>query len=256
MVEEVAVTSDVQGSQTVARAPLQAVRGAAGRVLLSVARAWAGVPSGPLGWVSTRTVFPLTSGTLYQALAEALNLQPDDEVLDVGCGSGAFLAQHAGQVRRVAGIDLSDIQIDLARRQLADRISAGTADIVHGDASELPWPDASFTAVTCMAAFEVFPDPEQVLGEVCRVLRPGGRAVMTIGERVSAGTQTERRWGALWVWSEDDVLGMVKQAGFTDVTLHYAPSWGDDPVSKTLVRIWDRFGVDMRDLRLVSARKP
>jgi SAM-dependent methyltransferase len=188
-------------------------------------------------------------------MAEALDLQPDDEVLDVGCGSGAFLAQHAGRVRRVAGIDLSDIQIDLARRHLADRITAGAAEIVHGDASVLPWPDDSFTAVTCMAAFEVFPDPAQVLAEVFRVLRPGGRAVMTIGERVPAGTQTERRWEAMWVWSEEDVVRMVEQVGFTDVTLRYAPSWGEDPVSKGLVRIWDRFGVDMRDLRLVGARK-
>jgi ubiquinone/menaquinone biosynthesis C-methylase UbiE len=158
-------------------------------------------------------------------MAEALDLQPDDEVIDVGCGSGAFLAQRAGQVRRVAGIDLSDIQINLAQRHLADRISAGTADIVHGDASVLRWPDGSFAAVTCMAAFEVLPDPAQVLAEASRVLRPGGRAVMTIGERVPAGAQTEHRWEAIWVWSEDDVVRMVEQAGFTDVSLRYAPSW-------------------------------
>ena len=101
------MTSGLQDGQTSTRGPTDAVRAALGRVLLSVARAWAGVPSGPLGWVSTRTVFPLTSGTLYRTMGEALDLQPDDEVLDVGCGSGAFLAQHAGQVRRVAGIDLS-----------------------------------------------------------------------------------------------------------------------------------------------------
>jgi SAM-dependent methyltransferase len=249
------MTGDVQDRLTATRGSTDTVRAALRRLLLSVARAWAGVPSGPLGWVSTRTVFPLTSGTLYRTMAEALELQLDDEVLDVGCGSGAFLAQHAGHVRRVAGVDLSDIQIDLAHRHLADRIAAGTADIVHADASVLPWPDESFTAATCMAAFEVFPDPAQVLAEVFRVLRPGGRAFMTIGERVPTDTQTERRWDAIWVWSEDDVVRMVEQAGFTDVTLRYVAAWGSDPVSKGLVRIWDRFGVDMRDLRLVGARK-
>jgi SAM-dependent methyltransferase len=188
-------------------------------------------------------------------MGQALALQPDDELLDVGCGSGAFLAQQAIHVRRVAGIDLSDIQIDLARRHLRDRLTAGTAEIVKGDASALPWPDGSFTAATCMAAFEVFPDPGKVLAEVFRVLRPGGRAVMTIGERVPPDTQTDRRWGAVWVWAEGDVVHMVEQAGFTDVTIRYAPAWGNDPVSKTLITIWDRFGVDMRDLRLVTATK-
>lgn len=234
-------------------APLRAV---VGRTLRYVARAWAGVPSGPLGWFSTRTVFPLTSGTVYRTMGEALDLQPDDEVLDVGCGSGAFLAQQASHVRRVAGIDLSDIQIDLAHHNLRDRLTVGTADIVKGDARALPWPDGSFTAATCMAAFEAFADPAQVLAEVFRVLRPGGRAVMTIGERVPPDARTERRWGALWVWAEDDVRHMVEQAGFTDVRIRYAPSWGNDPVSKSFITIWDRVGVDMRDLRLVSATKP
>jgi ubiquinone/menaquinone biosynthesis C-methylase UbiE len=117
-------------------------------------------------------------------------------------------------VRRVAGIDLSDIQIDLAHRNLRDRIGAGTADIVKGDASVLPWPDCWFTAATCMSALEVFPDPAQVLAEVFRVLRPGGRAVLTIGERVPPDTKIDRRWGALWVWAEDDVESMVEQAGY------------------------------------------
>lgn len=87
------------------------------------------------------------------------------------------------------------------------------------------------------------------------MLRPGGRAVLTIGERVPPDTKTDRRWGALWVWAEDDVRRMVEQAGFTDVAIRYAPSWGNDPVSKSLIKIGDIFGLDMRDLRLVSAMK-
>lgn len=231
------------------------LRATMGGALKRAAWAWSAVPSGPLGWVSTRTVFPLTTGTSYQSMADALQLRPDDELLDVACGSGAFLAQHAGGVRRVAGIDLSDIQIDLARRKLDERIAAGTAEIVKGDAGWMPWPDASFTVVSCVSSFETFPDPQKVLSEVFRVLRPGGRVVLNIGERVAPGTQTHRMWDVLWVWSEDDVQYMVEEAGFTDVTARYAPAWGDDPVSKSLVKVWKSFGHDMRDLRLVSAVK-
>jgi SAM-dependent methyltransferase len=249
------MAGEVKTSQAETPGSAGPLRAALGRGLLYVARAWAGVPSGPLGWFSTRTVFPLTSGTVYRTMGEALDLQPDDELLDVGCGSGAFLAQQASHVRRVAGIDLSDIQIDLAHRNLRDRIGAGTAEIVKGDASVLPWPDGSFTAATCMSAFEVFPDPARVLAEVFRVLRPGGRAVLTIGERVPPETQTDRRWGALWVWAEDDVEDMVERAGFTDVTIRYARAWGSDPLSRSLIKIWERFGVDMREGRIVSAVK-
>jgi SAM-dependent methyltransferase len=243
------------GQQSPTSSHLPDLKAAAGRAAKRAAWSWSGVPSGPLGWFSTRTVFPLTSGTIYRTMADALQLQADDELLDVACGSGAFLAQHAKQVRRVAGIDLSDIQVDLAHRHLADRIAAGTADIVKGDASSLPWSDGSFSVATCMASFEVFPDPDQVLAEVFRVLRPGGRIAMNIGERVAPETQTHQVWGALWVWSEDDVRRLLAKAGFTDVTVSYARSWGNDPVSKFLIRVWDLLGQDMREGRLVSATK-
>lgn len=226
-----------------------------GSGLKRAAWAWAGVPSGVLGWISTRTVFPLTSGTSYQAVAEGLQLRADDEVLDVACGSGALLVQHAGHVRRVAGIDLSDVQINLARRKLGARIAAGTAEIVKGDAGALPWADESFTAVSCVSSFETFPEPEKVVSEMVRVLRPGGRVALNIGERVPPGTETHRVWDALWVWSEDDVRRMVRDAGFADVTITYARAWGNDPVSRFLVWFWRKLGNDMSELRLVSAVK-
>lgn len=230
-------------------------RTATGEAMKRAAWAWAGVPSGVLGWVSTRTVFPLTSGTSYQAVADALQLRPEDVVLDVACGSGALLAKHGGHVRRVAGIDLSDVQIDLARRTLRERIASGTAEVVRGDAGALPWPDETFTAASCVSSFEAFPDPEKVLLEVFRVLRPGGRVVLNIGERVPPGTQTHRVWDTLWVWSEDDVRRMVQDAGFSDVTLTYAASFGKDPVSRFLVWLWRKLGNDMSELRLVGAVK-
>lgn len=226
-------------------------RDAARAALLRALKAWAGVPSGPLGWISTRTVF-LLPGPMYPAIADALGLRADDEVLDVACGSGAFLAEHAGHAHHVAGIDLSDIQIALARRNLAERIAAGTAEIVHGDAASLPWPDESFTAVTCMAAFEAFTDPDKVLGEMFRVLRRGGRVVLNIGEQVPAGTQTHRAWGEIWVWAEDDVRHLAEQAGFTDIAIDYAQAWGNDPLSKLLSKLVGPLG---GDLRLVRASK-
>lgn len=209
------------------------------------------MPSGPLGWVSSRTVLA-SAPVVYQNLGDACQLRADDKLLDVGCGSGGFLAQQTGHVQRVAGIDLSEIQIDLARRHLGERIAAGTAEIVRGDAGELPWPDGSFTVVTCMQVFEMFPDPQRVLAEVFRVLRPGGRAVLNIGERVDPGTHTHRMLGEFWVWAEDDVRRMVQQAGFTDVTTQYVAWGGDNRVEKLFGRLVGPIG---GDLRLVSGLK-
>jgi SAM-dependent methyltransferase len=235
------------GSSVVAQA-----RTRANAAFRRVMQDWAGVPRGPLGWISTHTV--LTTGdTAFREVAAACQLQPDDAWLDVACGSGAFLAERGAHVGRVAGIDLSDLQVGIARRALADRIAAGTAEVVKGDAAAMPWPDASFTVVTATSVFEVFPDAGAVLDEMVRVLRPGGRAVLNIGERVKPGTQTHEGWGGIPVWSEEDARGMVERAGFTDVTVQYVDWAGDNPVGRLFAKVAGPLG---GDLRLVRGRKP
>jgi SAM-dependent methyltransferase len=238
------------GTSSVSRL-LAGPRDVAGAALMRLFKAWAGVPSGPLGWAGSRAM-PVIHRPLYQVMGDALQLRPDDELLDVACGSGVFLARQAGHVHRVAAVDLSDVQIALAHRRLGDRIAAGTAEIVQGDAGALPWPDDSFTVVTCMGSFEAFPDPEKVLAEMFRVLRPGGRVVVNIGEEVTRGTQTHRMLGQIWVWAEDDVRHMVEDAGFTDVTIQYAPSSGNASLLKLLNKLSGPVG---KDLRLVRALK-
>ncbi len=225
---------------------------AANALLQRAFRDWAGVPRGPLGWISTHTVLN-TGDAAFRQVAAACQLRPDDALLDVACGSGLFLAEQAAHVHRVAGIDLSDIQVGLARRNLSDRIAAGTAEIVKGDASAMPWPDSTFSVVTAISVFEAFPDAEQVLAELVRVLRPGGRAVLNIGQRVDAATATHQAWGGIWVWSEDDVRAMVERAGFSAVTFQYVDWAGNNPVGKLFARVAGPLG---GDLRLACGIKP
>jgi hypothetical protein len=73
-----------------------------------------------------------------------------------------------------------------------------------------------------MGSFAAFPQPAQITAEMFRVVRPGVRVVLNIGERVTPGTQTHRMLGQMWVWAEDDARRMVEDAGFTDVTIQYA----------------------------------
>ena len=121
---------------------------------------------------------------VYPLVAEALELESGDELLDVGCGWGAFLVEHGSGVRFVAGIDLSEEKVRLARERLVERIAAGAAEVVRGDAEALPWEDGRFSAVSCIDAFQFFPDPVQGLAEMRRVLRAGGRAVVAMGMKL------------------------------------------------------------------------
>jgi SAM-dependent methyltransferase len=190
---------------------------------------------------------------LYRLVAEALHLGPEDELLDVACGEGAFLAEYAPDVRYVAGIDLAETKVGLARRRLAERIAAGTAEVVKGDAGALPWGDGRFSVATCMDAFPLFPAPEPVLGEICRVLRPGGRAAMQIGWKVAEGTEAHKILGGMsWVWNEADVRRMAGEAGFDAVSVSYGRVGGENRLGNLLGRLV--MGTD--EIRIVTAVKP
>ena len=184
-----------------------------------------GLPSGPLGWVATWQM-AFEHRRAYATMARELDLQPDDDLLDVGCGSAAFLQRHAAHVRHVAGLDASRIPVDMAQRRLADRIAAGTAQIVLGDAMALPWPDDRFSVVTAYVCPELVPDPLKALSEMQRVLRPGGRAVLTLGFPLKDASLsgTKNAWG-FWRWSEADARRLMEEAGFGDVAVSPPPTW-------------------------------
>jgi SAM-dependent methyltransferase len=158
-------------------------------------------------------------------LAAELHLQPDDDLLDVGCGSARLLAEQAAHVRHVAGLDASEIQVGMARKRLADRIAAGTAEIVLGNAMTLPWDDGRFSVASSLNCLKFVPDPAQALREMHRALRPGGRLVITIDKQVD-------KWGrsgkvdafGQWQWSVDEMRRIMEEAGFTDVSVADMPT--------------------------------
>ena len=99
-------------------------------------------------------------------------------VLDVGTGKGRFAIQLAQHVTRLVTVDINAAeqrcaQLEAIYNGVHDRIR-----FVLADAQQLPWPEDSFGAVTSWNAFHHLNDPERVLDEMCRVLRPGGKLVL------------------------------------------------------------------------------
>jgi SAM-dependent methyltransferase len=183
-----------------------------------------GVPRGPLGSMGAR-LMPVMVRPLYAMMAGQLDLQPDDDLLDVGCGSARLLAEQASHVRYVAGLDASAIQVGMAQRRLADRLAAGTAEIVLGDAMALPWVDGRFSVISSLNCLKFVADPLKALSEMHRVLRPGGRVVLTLDEIV----RNRGRSGTIdafgqWQWSADDARRLMEEAGFADVSVTHAPT--------------------------------
>jgi SAM-dependent methyltransferase len=177
-------------------------------------------PKGALGWVLA-WIMPVLSDARCGDLAGLLDLQPEDDLLEVACGSGKFLEERAAHVQYIAGLDHSDIQLKMARKRNWERIAAGTAEIVRGDSAALPWEDDRFSAVTCNC-LGCFAQPLESLEEMYRVLRPGGRTVLSIDyypteERARRAAE----WWGLPTWTEAEVRTMIEAAGFSQSSVSH-----------------------------------
>jgi SAM-dependent methyltransferase len=110
--------------------------------------------------------------------ANALNLGEGEELLDVGCGTGAAaiaLSDQVGATGHVRGLDASVLMIAEATRRAAGRANM-TFEV--GDATALGFADASFDAYRSERTFQWLADADRALSEAVRVVRPGGRIVV------------------------------------------------------------------------------
>jgi len=96
-------------------------------------------------------------------------VSPGDRVLDSCCGTGDLAIASLRAGGRVTALDFSERMLDRARRK------SGEIDWVEGDALALPFPDGSFDAATVGFGVRNLDDLPKGLGELRRVLRPGGR---------------------------------------------------------------------------------
>jgi ubiquinone/menaquinone biosynthesis C-methylase UbiE len=106
---------------------------------------------------------------------DALELDAQDQLLDVGCGTGAAVRSASRVVASAVGVDLSPAMIERARALATD---SPRARFIEGDVESLPLADASFSAVLCTTSLHHYPRPERAVAEMTRVLEAGGRVVI------------------------------------------------------------------------------
>jgi len=114
------------------------------------------------------------SGDDLAHLVEALDPNESDRVLDVATGTGNTALSFLPLVDQVWGVDLTPGMERAFTKEMEARRLSG-ARFVVGDAEALPFPDATFTVVTCRRAAHHFSDKPRALSEMIRVLQTGGR---------------------------------------------------------------------------------
>lgn len=101
-------------------------------------------------------------------------MRPGVVALDVGCGDGArYGARWREHGAEIHGVDISEVAVEQARAR-------GVLARVSRLGEPLPYPDATFDAAVCLEVLEHLVDPEMVVREIRRVLKPGGVALVSV----------------------------------------------------------------------------
>jgi ubiquinone/menaquinone biosynthesis C-methylase UbiE len=167
-------------------------------------------------WFIDTFVFRGQVRQLRQRTATLACIQPGEQVLDVGCGTGTLAmeaARRVGRAGRVAGVDPGTQQIARARAKAARRNAP--IEFQMGVIEQLPFPDQTFDVVFSTLMMHHLPTPlkRQGLAEIARVLKPGGRLVIADFKRKQERPRQAVRFHAGGS-SMSDLAALVKDAGF------------------------------------------
>src|SRR5262245_48712542 len=148
------------------------------------------------GAVARQTVGPML---------DAAGVTAGMQVLDICCGPAMLSAGALQRGAKATGLDFSGEAIELARKLVPD------GRFQQGDAQALPFPAASFDAVLCGYGVMHLPEPDAAMREMLRVLRPGGRAALSVWDSAGAGFTL--------------VYEAVRARGSMDVALPHGPDF-------------------------------
>lgn len=177
--------------------------------------------------------------TRYGALAETtcclscgsaighVEAQPGQRCLDLGCGRGNDVMRLAGRVGasgHAYGIDITDAMLDKARRT-AEKLGVANVSFLKADLSALPLGDAEIDWVTSNCVLNHAGDKAAVWREIARVLRPGGRFVVSDIYAIEPIPDQYRNdpeaVAECWAGAilKPDYLDAIAKAGLTDVSI-------------------------------------
>ncbi|NET06059.1 MAG: methyltransferase domain-containing protein [Symploca sp. SIO2B6] len=158
----------------------------------------------------------LLTTVFYQAvhkrLLEYVELSPQPKVLDIGCGTGRLLHRLTIKFPTLEGIGL-DLSTEMISQAQQSNQHADSITYRQGNAETLPFIDEQFDAVFNTISFLHYPNPQKVLSEVSRVLRPNGRFYLadhTVPEAINTGYLPFFAGGLrLYSFKQREQLGMA-----------------------------------------------
>jgi len=177
-------------------------------------------PSGWFGSVLLRRLLNRMNMAIVESTLSRIELESHHHVLEIGFGGGAALALVSKHLTTgvVTGVDFSPEMVREAERRFRHEIANGRLRVQLADIAALPFASATFDRVFTINTIYFWPNTLQGLGEIRRVLKPGGLAVIALRSRENMERVSFTQHG-FRLFSPPEVLPIMQQAGFTSVKL-------------------------------------
>jgi len=159
----------------------------------------------------------------FLAIFKVLNLDQRDNLVEVGCGGGAFLHEALKSRCRASAIDHSPDMVRLANRVNREAVADGRLKVEVGDAGKLPYPSGTFTCAVMTGVLPFIPDPARAFEEVFRVLCKGGSFVVFTGSKETRGTPAapEPVASRISFYEDRELIDLAKGAGFHEAKVEH-----------------------------------
>ncbi|MGZ4107951.1 MAG: class I SAM-dependent methyltransferase [Tumebacillaceae bacterium] len=177
-------------------------------------------PSGWFGSVILRRLLNRMNMAIVEATLLRIRLEPHHQVLEIGFGGGAAMALISRRLTTgvVSGVDFSPEMVREAERRFRREIASGRVRVQLGDIAALPFASATFDRVFTINTIYFWQDTVQGFGEMRRVLKAGGLAVIALRSRENMERVSFTQHG-FRLFSPPEVTLLMQQAGFTNVEL-------------------------------------
>ena len=190
-----------------------------------------GNPANPAGEAGAEMLARMNAshGPLTEWGLSLIQVPEDADTLDIGCGGGATLRRLAARAPRgrVTGMDYSEVAVACSTELNRRAVESGRLQVLRGSVEAMPFADAAFDIITTVESFYFWPQPQENLREVHRVLKHGGTFLL-IAEIYGDADLTERDRGEIRLYNlfnptRTQFEELFHRAGFTNVRTHTKP---------------------------------
>lgn len=172
-------------------------------------------PSGLFGRIVMPIVFDRGNAFLNGFVVALMAIQPDDRVLEIGCGTGKLIKIMAKKIDKgvIEGIDFSPTMVKIAQRRNKKSIAKGIVKIVEDNFDDVSYAKENFTKACSVNTLYFWSNPEGTVKKVFEVLEPGAQFVVAF-EDISQLEQRKLSGDVFQLYTVSAVKKLLTNVGF------------------------------------------